>query len=492
MYYVISLDIGTTGCKCMLFDARGNIVGSTYLEYPLIVHSDKEIEQDAELWWHLSLDAISCTIRDAKINSAKIMGICVSSQGISFVPVDKNINVLDNAISWLDTRAEEETLHIVDFYDKEKFFNITGKRLNAGYMLPKLMWLKSNKPHIYQKAYKFLMPHDFVVARLTGNFFTDHTLASGTAIYDINNLSWNNQIIETFNIDKDKLPDIKWSGEFAGYLSKSVAKQTGLDENVGVYIGGQDQKIAALGINLDKKTSTISLGTAGAMEFILDNPMFDKKMELPCFTYTKKGQWVLEAVIATAGASIKWARNTLFNGLDYKSMDKLAESTIEGSNGVMFYPHLAGAGSPIWNTNIRGMFYGISLNTNLGDIARSILEGIAFQFKSNIVKAESLGLKIDELKIFGGGSRSDIFCEIISNVTGRKIVSYYSPEIASLGAGYLAAKGCGIYQENFGETVLQNGSIYSPKDDLSKKYDSLYKERYTKLENAMCDTVDQF
>jgi len=246
-------------------------------------------------------------------------------------------------------------------------------------------------------------------------------------------------------------------------------------------VGAQDQKAAALGANLNYSSATVSLGTAGAIEALVETPVFDSQKGIPCFTYLNKGQWVLEAVVSTSGASLKWLRNTLFSQEDYKELDFMAENAPVGSNGMLFYPHLTGASSPYWNNETRGMFYGISLSIGKQDIVRSVLEGIAFQLRTNIDKIESLGANIEDLKVFGGGSRSGIWCNIIANVTGKRVIAYDSPEIASLGAGILAAKGCGIFSPQFGRKLLDMKTVFNVDSEISQIYKDIY-ERYICME----------
>jgi len=185
---VIGIDIGTTGCKATVFDSNGVILGRCYLEYSLKILSSTYIEQDTNDWWSFSARAVHEALYNSGINSSCIRAISVTSQGISFVPVNADCEPLSDAFSWLDTRAEKQADIIKKEAGEELIYKITGKRVNSAYVLPKLLWIKQNRPDIYNAAYKFLMAHDFLIAKLTGEFVTDHTMAGGTLIYDINRL----------------------------------------------------------------------------------------------------------------------------------------------------------------------------------------------------------------------------------------------------------------------------------------------------------------
>lgn len=477
----IGIDIGTTGCKASLFDQEGNELSSDYIEYSLDVISASQIEQNALDWWDNTVLSIRRILLKSNVKEIEVKGISISSQSITVVPVDKNCNPLCAAISWLDTRAVNQTEELLENYSQEEIFELTGKRINSTYTLPKLMWLKENKPEIFFNAYKFLLPHDFIYAKLTGKFYTDHSLSSGTLMYNIKDQCWDRNLIEKYHIDIEQLPRIEWSGMHVEHLSKQAQIELGLSAEVRVAVGGQDQKVAAFGTKLKVGNGTISLGTAGAIEILTENILLDKNMKIPCFSYLNEGQWVLEAFVPTVGASVKWLRNTLYDKSTYEELNQQAVKSPIGSNGLLYFPHLAGTGSPRWKSDTYGMYYGISLSTKSDDFVRANFEGIAYQIKENIEWIKKLGLKIRELAVFGGGSRSNVWCDIIANTTGIKVSSYFAPDIAILGAGKLAALGCGVDIHEFGRVTLDEKNIYSPSEEGIELYEDLYIE-YQRLQ----------
>lgn len=486
--YLITLDIGTTGCKSAVFDSCGMILGESYIEYSLITLGNDMIEQDANMWWELSCKAIREAVAASKVDRSEKFAIGISSQGISFVPVDKDLNPLCNGISWLDTRASVQVSEILKEFDGEYLFNVTGKRVSAGYVLPKLLWLRQNRQEIYNSTFKMLMTLDFVLAKLTGKFFTDHTMACGTLMYDITKNCWCEEILDAFNISQDLLPEICWGTESAGNLTQHAAQALGLPQDTIVSVGGQDQKVAALGANIDSKTLTISMGTAGALEFLIDKPLMDKTMSLPCHPNITMGTWVLEGVVSTTGACLKWLKNTLLPDFSYKELDTMCEDSPVGANGLMFFPHLAGASTPIWNTQVKGSVYGITLSTTRQDLVMSVFEGIAYQIKSNIECAKSLGALTESIRIFGGGAKSDIWCKIISNVTGMPVLSFSSPEIASYGAALLAISASGIDNKQIVSAAFKDCRTHYPDPDKFQIYQSLYRD-YIELEKGIVSTI---
>ena len=206
---------------------------------------------------------------------------------------------------------------------------MTGKHPSPLYTLPKLIWLKKHRPELFEKAAMFLMPMDYIIARLTGKAITDPTMAGGTMLFDINKRQWSSALADLCGISLKKLPPVLLAGTFAGRINAETAALTGLSEETTVAVGAQDQKIAALGARIDIGTATVSLGTAGAIEILSDK----KSAALSTFLFTDGKRFVLEGCINTFGAAIKWARDTVFTGLSYRDMDMLAEKAAAGCGG---------------------------------------------------------------------------------------------------------------------------------------------------------------
>lgn len=484
--YLIGIDLGTTGCKSMIFDYSGRILSQSYTEYGLINSPEGHIEQDAQLWWVLVKKSVEQSVRESSINSEGIKALSISSQGISFVPVDMSGNTLYNAISWLDTRPLQQTGYISRLFSDSYVFGRTGKRISPNYTLPKLMWLKENKPSIYQKTFKFLMTMDFITYKLTGKVVTDFSMASGTMAFNITTRKWDEELISACGIDREKLPDAKCAGSRVSEILPSVAKELGLPEGVMVILGAQDQKCAAIGAGIGQGIATVSLGTATAISSIGTKAVFDKHMRVPGFVLDEN-RWILESVIGTSCVSLKWLKTTLFEHMDYHEMDLAAENSSPGSNGLFFYPHMEGAGSPYWRNDIRGFIYGLSLSSSRGDIVRSLLEGIAFQIRANIeVHEEINNSPVNEIRIFGGGSKSELWARIIADITGKTVSTLYTSEIANLGAAVLAGIGTGIYTDSeaavSGIKLVKNQ--LSPEMACSEKYNEIYR-RYLEIQSRI-------
>ncbi len=478
---LIGIDLGTTGCKSMIFDEQGNILSQSYIEYGIINGAETFIEQDADLWWTLVRQSVKECVLSAGAAGKNVAALSISSQGISFVAVDKAGKTLGNAISWLDTRPGKQTGAIREMFGEEKIFGITGKRISPCYSLPKMMWVKENQPEIYEKTDKFLMGLDFLTFRLTGKAVTDYSMASGTMLFNISAKKWDEEIIERCRLDIRKLPEVACTGSVVGDVLPEVAGELGLNGGVKVVLGAQDQKVAAIGAGITEDIATVSLGTATAISSIGKTPVFDREMRIPSFALDQD-RWILESVVGTSCISLKWLKNTFYDGFSYGQLDELAMKSVPGANGVYFYPHLEGASTPYWRNDVKGFLYGFSLGTGREDVVRAVLEGIAYQIRINLdVQQQINGGSIDELRIFGGGSNSALWCSLIADITGKTVSILYTSEIANFGAAVLAGLGAGVYKSS--ADVLSRVHLirkqYLPDPANRQKYDDAFQKYRT-------------
>lgn len=439
MSVYLAVDLGTTGCRSILFDENLCEISSAYEEYGLITPREDWVEQDAELWWKLTVSTAQSAISKSGIKGNEIKAISISSQSETLVPVDENFTPLCNAISWLDNRTGEEVSQIIEDFGNDKICEIMGKPATTTYTLPKLLWLKKHQPEIFNSAYKFLMPMDFLIAKLTGKCITDYSMASGTLLYDLKNFCWYKEFLDFYGIKEEKMPEIAFAGTNVGTVLPEVAKLIGVSEDCVVAVGAQDQKCAALAAGLNDGVMTISLGTATAIEKRWTEAKTEDNHGVSWCGYVEEGTFVTEGVINTAGTCLRWVRDQFFKGEKYSLIDEEALAAMERGSSLLFYPHLCGAGDPDFYPDSTGVFYGIGLATNRGDFALAVMEGIAFQIRVILEAMEAYG-NVHTLIIFGGGAKSELWSQIIADATGLKIAIPKTPEAAGAGAAMLAAK----------------------------------------------------
>lgn len=411
----IGIDLGTTAVKCGLY--RGATpVAEFRREYPLLTAGER-VEQDPALWW----DIICEGIRDLVSQSGEheIAAMAVSSQGITFLPVDGAGNALGNAISWLDHRAEEEIGMIRQSIGEDTVWKITGKPLLPCYTLPKLMWLTRHYPDLQRRAdVRFLMPLEWIQFRLCGKAVTDMSMASGTMLYDVHRRAWDRRLTDLAGITPDRLPAVAEMGTCIGTVLPQVADALGLEKGTRVILGGQDQKLAALGAGLKQGVATVSLGTSSAVTFYAQDAP-----EGAALFALNAGTLVSETALETTGAVVRWLKNTV-GFSDYAEMDR--EAAQAGSaGGVCFDIGFSGAGG----------IGGLTLGTIRGNLVYALYEGIARE----IAACFSRNDRIRELRIFGGGARSGIWCDLIARETGKRTTVPQNRETAVLGAVMLAS-----------------------------------------------------
>ncbi len=467
MSIYLSIDLGTTGCRSLLFDASLTPLSYAYEEYGLITPHEGEVEQDAELWWELTLRTAAAAIEKAGLDGKSIDSISISSQGITVVPVDHALRPLCHALTWLDVRAEQETAELVERFGAERLYRLSGRQPSPALTLPKLLWLRRHRPEIFDAAYKFLTPMDFLIGRLTGRPITDRSMASGTMLYDLGRQEWDPDMLSACGLTADRLPELGIGGEDAGVVLPSVAKKLGLRPNCRVAVGAQDQKCAALGAGLADGVMTVSLGTAVAIEKLWSDARTEINNGVCWCGYARPNLYVTEGVINTAGTCLRWVRDMLFPDTAYSVMDQEAEEALERGSSLLFYPYLNGPSAPDYYPDSQGCFYGVNLATRRGDFALAVMEGIGFQMRVLLEAMEAYG-NVHTLVLFGGGAKSDLWCRILADATGMRIKVTKTTEAAGAGAAILAANAIGEYP-----APLTCERVYEPSERAAE-YEAKY------------------
>lgn len=416
----IGIDLGTTGLKCVMFNDAGDELAVYNEEYPLIFKGSF-VEQDANLWWENTVKAINGLVQ--RTGRSDIEAISISTQSISIVPVDKDGATLYNSINWLDMRAEAEAERINDTIGAKEIYRKTGKPCDAAYSLPKMMWLKEHCPEVWNDAYKILFPLDYLNMKLCGKAVCDYSVAGGSMMYNINKKCWDDEILEVCGIEREKLPEVDVMGKDLGQILESAALELGINRDCRIILGGQDQKLAAIGAGIDDGVLTMSFGTASAIEKLRKSPLDDSAV--PQFRFDDD-YFVSEAVAETSGAALKWL-SRMMGDISYKEMDILAAQSVPGANGVKMVTSFSSGAE----------MSGMTLSTTRGDIIYALYEGVCTEIKQRI---DEIG-GADEIRVFGGGSKSRIWCDILARITGAKICILDTPETASRGAAILASGG---------------------------------------------------
>lgn len=435
MSNVIGIDIGTTAIKCVLFDEGLNPLEERYSEYPLITLSASEIEQDAEQWW-----AIICGMlrQLCAAGAGPVAAVSISSQGITTVPVDEDLRPLHNAICWLDHRPGTGGEALVAALGPQRYFDITARPSPAQYSVPRIAWLARATGG---RAAAYLMPLDFITARLCGRRATDHSMAAGTGAYDIRKRTYSEEVLAAAGIDQSLLPEICESGSLAGRVTAVAAAETGLPEGAAVAIGAQDQKCGALGARLAPGCATLSMGTAFALTVKTDGLSLSREGFIPVFSDIFGDGYQMEACINTGGAAMKWWKDSFCAEGGYKGMDAAVAAYVPGADTPFCLPHFSGHGHPCPAPGARAGFVGLSLSTTPAAMAYALMEGLAFELRRNL---EAIGGGTARVRAFGGGANADVLLQLMADACGIPFEAAAIGEAGCLGAAMLAQLAAGL------------------------------------------------
>jgi len=496
--YVIGIDVGTTSIKGVLLNAGGEAVCFTQHEYQLDYKGTDRCELDPEIYWNTSSKSIRDLLSISKADPDSIVGISFSSQGETIIFLDKVGKPLCNAMVWLDNRSEMEAKEIESEFGQEKILKITGQpEVVPTWPATKILWMKKNHPEIFSKTDKFLLVEDYLIYRLTGQFHTEYSMASSTLYFNIEEKSWWPEMLNFLSVSESQLPELHPSGKVIAQLTDGAARETGLNKNTLSVTGAYDHPAGAIGSgNLKAGDITLTIGGSMAMCVSLDNPVLKKTLNLSCQCHAVDNLYFLLPYGQTAGLVLKWlkdefykdeAENAKDNNKDiYDLIAHEAGKVSIGSDGLIMLPHLMGAGSPEFNSNIRGVFAGIKLGTTRAHFARAILESVACMINRNVQIIKESNIPIGNLHVLGGGSRSDIWMQILADMLAMPVYIQSESNNAVLGAAFLAGVGTGLFEslESACAKFDARDKVFYPDENHGKKYQEVY-QGYVKLYDAM-------
>jgi len=486
--YIIAYDLGTTGNKATIFDNEGNFITSAFSGYRTYYPDRLWVEQNPEDWWNAICNATKELLEKSRINIYDIVCLTFSGQMMGCVPVNKDGKSLGRALIWADQRGVKQAERLIFKLGKEHIYRIVGHRPSASYSAAKIMWIKDNEPERYKKIYKVLQAKDFIITRMTGNFYTDYSDASGTNLFDINNLAWSDEIIKAAELPKNILPEAVPSTKIVGKLKKSIALELDLIEGIPIVIGGGDGCCAAAGAGvISPGVAYQYLGSSSWIGLATEKPIIDPQMRTFNWVHVIPGLYSPTGTMQAAGASYQWARDNLCSlevkkaevkGISpYQIMDEIAVNIPATSNNLIYLPYLMGERSPYWNTYAKGAFIGLTIKHTHGHMIRSVMEGVAFNMKIILDAFIDQGAKINKIRLIGGGAKSKIWRQIIADIYGKDlIIPYLLNEATSMGAALIGGVGVGAYEDfAFVNKLYKNREIVKPNMSNFDKYNKLYK-----------------
>ena len=499
MAYLIGVDLGTSGTKTVLFAEDGSVVASCTIEYPLYQPQNGWAEQDPLDWWNAVCGTTKAVIAKAGISASEIKGVGLSGQMHGLVMLDKSGNVLRKSIIWCDQRTAKECDEITQKVGAENLIKITANPALTGFTASKIMWVKNNEPEIYEKCAHILLPKDFIRYKLTGEFATEVSDASGMQLLDVPNRKWSEQVLDALQIDKALLGKVYESPEITGKITKAASDLSGLAEGTVVVGGAGDNAAAAVGTGtvLDGKAFT-TIGTSGVVFAHTSKLSIDPKGRVHTFCCAVPGAWHVMGVTQGAGLSLKWFRDNFCHeemiaaaGMKkdpYFLMDKQAEEIPIGSDRLLYLPYLMGERTPHLDPNCRGVFFGLSAMHTRQHLLRAVMEGVTFSQRDSVEVLREMGVSINEMLACGGGGSSALWRQMLADVYGCPVKTVVSKEGPALGVGILAGAGTGVYSsvQDGCAAVIKTNPPQNPISQNSVEYEkfyNVYRALYPALKN---------
>jgi len=440
---IITVDIGTTSMRAILYDAAGESLFMDQRQNVPEFFSNGRVEQDP-MTWHSCLMAILSSCRQMATTKG-ITPLCVSvtAQRSSVMPVDRLGVPLHSAIMWQDNRSAA----MAQALDASNglVYSKTGLKISPVFSAIKMAWLRENRPDIWQHTHKLIGVQDWALWLLTGRFVTDQSFGSRTNLMNLATRAWDPALLDLFGVPQHMLCDLIAPGAIVGGLSASVAAATGLQGGLPVLSAGGDQQCAALGLGLFASEQAVT--NTGTGSYIIGHshaPVWDADLRVSCNVSAVPGAYIVEAALLTSGAIYRWCKECLF-GLQgaasnpFDEINQEAGLVTPGANGLILIPHFKGCGSPYWDPDARGVFYNLGLSTTRGEMARAIFEGIAVELTESLALVEALCGTVASVSVSGGMTKSALFNQIQSDVFERPVQRLASDEASSRGAWIAAA-----------------------------------------------------
>ncbi|QDP41405.1 xylulokinase [Radiobacillus deserti] len=488
MKYVIGVDLGTSAVKILLVDQLGSVVQEVSKSYSLIQEKTGYSEQAPQDWVDQTVAGLSDLVQSFNGNVVDIEGISFSGQMHGLVLLDEHQEPLRHAILWNDTRTTEQCKQIYEAVGEERLLDITKNPALEGFTLPKILWVKQNEPHIYEKAASFVLPKDYVRLKLTGALHMEYSDAAGTLMLDVANKAWSSEVCEQLDIDVDLCPPLVASHAEVGTLTPEMAKATGLSVDTKVFAGGADNACGAIGSGiLEEGKSLCSIGTSGVVLSYEENNDKDFGGKVHYFNHGEESAYYTMGVTLSAGYSLTWFKEVFAKEESFDELVADVHTVSPGSDGLLFTPYLVGERTPHADANIRASFIGMDSSHERKHFVRAVLEGITFSLHESIEIFRESGKTIDSIISIGGGAKNEDWLQMQADIFNAEVVKLTSEQGPGMGAAMLAAYGCGWFEslQDCSKAFVKQAKTYQPNPDRVERYQALfdvYKQVYAQTQ----------
>ena len=476
MKLYIGVDLGTSAVKLLLMDEQGQIKNVVSKEYPLEFPQPGWSQQNPEDWRKAIMEGIPELLTGFR--GTDVAGIGCGGQMHGLVILDENDHVIRPAILWNDGRTAQQVDYLNNEIGKERLSELTANIAFAGFTAPKILWVKENEPENFNKIAKIMLPKDYINYVLTGVHSCDYSDASGMLLLDVQHKRWSREMLDICGISENQMPKLFESYECIGTVKPEIATLLGLGENVKVAAGAGDNAAAAVGTGVvGEGGCNISLGTSGTVFISSRSFGVDQNNALHAFAHADGGYHLMGCMLSAASCN-KWLMDEIYQTSDYAAEQAPITQDKLGENHVYFLPYLMGERSPINDTNARGTFIGMTMDTTRADLTQAVLEGVAFAIRDSVEVARSLGITISSSKICGGGAKSPLWKQMIANILNAELECLESEQGPGMGGAMLAMVACGEYAsvQEVCDKFVHVASTVKPEPELVEKYEKRYQQ----------------
>ncbi|MDB5081718.1 MAG: xylulokinase [Chloroflexi bacterium] len=502
MSYFLGIDLGTTGARAIIVDGTdGRVVAGATSEFPLDAPRPLWAEQNPEDWWNGTVEAVQGALQQARQEIGtgfEVASIGLSGQMHGTVLLDEAGEVVGPALIWADGRTQAQCDFITETVGAEHLIELTANPALVGFSAPKLLWIREHRPEQWKRARKFLLPKDFIRYRLTGEYASEVSDASGTLLFDVAGRRWSAEMLQLLELDPSLLPAVYESQEVSGRVHNQAAAQLGLKAGTPVVGGGGDQAAGAVGNGIVRPGLVSStIGSSGVVFAYAEAPARDTGGRVHTFCHAVPGAWHVMGVTQGAGLSLRWFRDEVAGPLEtaaaqaagkdiYAVLTETAASAPVGSDGLLFLPYLMGERTPILDPQARGVWFGLTAAHHRSHMTRSVLEGVAYSLKDSLEILLEMGVSVAEIRASGGGGKSPLWRQIQADTFNREVVTVNASEGPAYGAALLAGVGAGFWPSVAAacEATIKVTSSTSPDPAAARvyaKYFPIYNELYARL-----------
>jgi len=496
----LGIDIGTSGTKTLVMCEDGGILATATAEYPLATPRPGWSEQNPADWWAASVATVRKVMKTARLRAGDITGIGLSGQMHGSVFLDRSGTVIRPALLWNDQRTARECEEIERCAGgRKKLIRMVANPALTGFTAPKILWLRNHEERSFDRTKQVLLPKDYVRYRLTGEFATEVSDASGTLLLDVVKRQWSKQLLGKLDLDAALLPRVYESEDITGGLSAFAAKELGLSLGTPVVGGGGDQAAGAIGNGIVRKgIVSATMGTSGVVFAHSDDVQVDPDGRLHTFCHAVRGKWHVMGCVLSAGGSLQWFRNQLCQeevrlakrrGIDpYELITAAAAEAPAGSEGLFFLPYLTGERTPHADPHARACWIGLSLRHGKGHMARAVMEGATYAMRDTLEIIRGMKIPVKEIRLSGGGARSGFWRQMQADIYGQTVSTINAEEGPAYGVALLAAAGTGAYR-NVVEACKAAISVVSKTKAAAaakRKHNAMYPV-YQRLYQSLCE-----